>query len=109
MFGLAWLNRGVEYGFFRAEQQGNESSSSHAKRTIAQGETEGWGKIISRLIAGGHACSEIADYSLGQIKIFSKYATELERERRASLIADLAIASQGNSKGIGEAINNLLS
>jgi hypothetical protein len=46
---------------------------------------------------------------LAQIKIFGKYAQELERERRATLIADLAIASQGTGKGIGEAINKLLS
>jgi hypothetical protein len=43
------------------------------------------------------------------IKIFGKYAQELERERRATLIADLAIASQGSPKGIGQEINKLLS
>ncbi len=52
--------------------------------------------------------SEIADYTLAQIRVFSKYAMELERERRASLIADLAIASQGDSKAIGKAVDKLL-
>jgi hypothetical protein len=42
------------------------------------------------------------------IKIFGKYAQELEREKRATLIADLAIASQGTSKGIGQAVDRLL-
>jgi hypothetical protein len=42
------------------------------------------------------------------IKIFSKYAQELEREKRATLIADSAIAAQGTGKGIGEAVDRLL-
>jgi hypothetical protein len=42
------------------------------------------------------------------IKIFGKYAQELERERRATLIADLAIASQGDGKTVAKSIDRLL-
>jgi hypothetical protein len=42
------------------------------------------------------------------IKIFGKYAQELERERRATLIADLAIASQGDGKTISGAVDRLM-
>jgi hypothetical protein len=108
VFGVTGFYRGFKYGFFRPEQQGNEPSRGNAKRTNAQRDTEGWGKIICRLIAAGHNYSEIADYTLSQVKIFAKYAQELERERRATLIADLAIASQGSSKGIGQAVDRLL-
>ena len=109
MFGVTWFNCRVEYGFFFPEQQGDEPSRGNAKRTVAQRDTEGWGKIICRLIAAGHNYSEIADYTLAQIKIFAKYAQELERERRGSLIADLAIASQGDGKAISKAVDRLIS
>lgn len=123
MFGVTRFDCGAKYGFFRPEQQGDEPGrgndgriehltkrqmSRPPKRTNAQRETEGWGKITCRLIAAGHNYSEIADYTLAQIKIFAKYAQELERERRGSLIADLAIASQGDGKAIGKAVDRLL-
>ncbi|MDJ0903721.1 MAG: hypothetical protein QNJ55_33520 [Xenococcus sp. MO_188.B8] len=40
--------------------------------------------------------------------MFAKYAVELERERRALMVADMAIASQGNSKGIMQKVKELL-
>jgi hypothetical protein len=107
MFGLVGFNCRVEYGFFRPEQQGNESNGG-SRTTVAQSATEGWGKIIARLIQANHSFSEIKNYTLAQIKIFSKYAQELERERRAGLIADLAIASQGDGKTISKAVDRLM-
>ena len=101
----------VEYGFFRPERGSDEPKSDIQRRgrSRAQAQGEGWGKIISRLIAAGHSYSEIAEYTLGQIRIFSKYAAELERERRAMLIGDLAIASQGEGKAIAGKVKELLS
>ncbi|MDJ0570276.1 MAG: hypothetical protein QNJ53_14710 [Pleurocapsa sp. MO_192.B19] len=46
---------------------------------------------------------------MAQIRIFSKYAAELERERRAMLIGDLAIASQADGKAIASKVKELLS
>ena len=45
---------------------------------------------------------------MAQIEIFSQYTAEIERERRAVAMVDLAIAAQGDSKAIGKKIKELL-
>ena len=67
-----------------------------------------WGKIISRLIQAGHAWSEIKDYTIPQLKLFAKYAQEIDQEKRAVMMADNAIASQGTGKAIASKIKELL-
>ena len=67
-----------------------------------------WGKIIARLIQSGHAWSEIENYTIPQLKLFAKYAQQIEQEKRAVLMADNAIASQGTSKAIASKIKELL-
>ena len=61
------------------------------------------------MIANGHSYSEISEYTLSQIRIFSKYSLILERERRAALIADMAYVSQGDGKAIVKKLKELSS
>ncbi|MEM7756563.1 MAG: hypothetical protein AAF298_00325 [Cyanobacteria bacterium P01_A01_bin.40] len=44
---------------------------------------------------------------MSQIKVFSRYAQELEREQRGEMINDHAIASQGTSKNIQKVVQKL--
>lgn len=108
MFGSAGFGGRAKPGFFQPEHDGNEPKRNNRGRTVAQAKTEGWGKIIARLIQGGHSYSEIADYTLVQIKIFAKYAEELERERRGQMIIDLAVVKSGDSKSIKKSVNELM-
>ena len=108
MLGAVRLDCRVKHGFFRPEQQSDESNAGN-KRTVAQAKTEGWGKIIARLIKANHPPQAIADYTLAQIKIFSKYAEELDREGRANQMVELAIAFGGDKKAIAKKVQELLS
>ena len=61
------------------------------------------------MIRFGHSWNDIQSYTAAQIKLFLRSIDDIEKEERQVAIIDNAIASQGSSKNIDDAIKKLSS